>query len=592
MYIAGHAIAKSWRLRVSPPRASQASNQQLLHDAMDGYPHVDVGDALPQGYDTVPPPPSKHRRAGVILHPTSLPGAYGIGEIGAEALRFIDWLVDSGMQLWQLLPLVPPERTYWSPYSGLDGLCGNTLLIPLDGLVQLGLLNASEVEEFVAGLKEAEKNETVSTECRANFGLVASLRDPLLQAAAERLLSGALFSDLRDEMDEWRASHAWVEDSALFAAIAEMPDLIGTPWWDWPEGVRDRNANALNQLRSQHSHRINVFIALQFLFDRFWKVIKDYATEKGVSLVGDMPIYVGGQSADVWAHRHLFELLPDSGRPALVSGVPPDAFSATGQLWGSPLYDWKAHAQEGYAWWVDRFRRSSVLYHETRVDHFRAFAGYWAVEADRDTAMVGVWKKGPGVALFRALEEEFGQGWCQNILAEDLGVITPDVVALRRAIEAPGMIVLQFAWGGGPTNTHLPHNMYEQCFVYPGTHDNQTAVGWWQTSATPEEKKLVMRYFGVTDHSEMSNATLSFDIAWAFIRAALNSVARTAVMTVQDILRLDDSARMNTPGTTQGNWNWRLNGWDDLDSVSDDLRIAVWESDRLSSNTIDTTAVS
>jgi 4-alpha-glucanotransferase len=330
---------------------------------------------------------------------------------------------------------------------------------------------------------------------------------------------------------------------------------------------------------------VDAFIALQFLFARFWGEVKGYANARGVRLVGDMPIYVGGQSADVWAHRRLFELTAD-GSPAAVSGVPPDAFSATGQLWGSPLYDWPAHRLEGYRWWVRRFARSLALDDETRVDHFRAFAGYWAVEAWRETAMVGTWRKGPGVELFEALEAGLG---AVPILAEDLGVITPDVVALRDAIAAPGMLVLQFAWGGGPANTHLLHNARDNCFVYPGTHDNQTTVGWWRAGATPQEKALARSYLGMPPPPPgAGDDDDGDDVAGAFTRGAFASVARTAVVSMQDVLRLGDEARMNVPGRAEGNWSWRLSGedagavWAGLGGAAAELRALAAITDRLS----------
>ncbi|PSC73026.1 4-alpha-glucanotransferase chloroplastic amyloplastic [Micractinium conductrix] len=524
----------------------------------DPFPGMQPGDDLPEDYGHVGPSPPKHRRAGVVLHPTSLPGKYGMGEIGAEAFAFVDWLAATGMQLWQLLPLVPPETTYWSPYSGLDALCGNTLLLPIDELLAMGLLAAGEVPE------------EQPVELNADFPAVAEWKLPLLDKAAARLLSDAQFADLRKEMDAFRSENAWVEQSALFSVLTEQPDLVGEAWWDWPAAVRDRDPDTLAKVRTEHAGRINTFIALQFLFDRFWKQLKTYANSKGVGLVGDMPIYVGGQSADVWANRDLFELQPD-GTPALVSGVPPDAFSATGQLWGSPLYDWQAHAKEGFAWWRQRMARHMQLYDETRIDHFRAFAGYWAVAADAETAMVGTWKKGPGVELFQALEDDLGS---VPILAEDLGVITSDVIALRKAIDAPGMVVLQFAWGGGSTNTHLPHNIYENCFVYPGTHDNQTAAGWWKKGARVEERALIRRYTGMTDD----------DVAYCFIREAFKSCAQTAVVTMQDIMRLDDTARMNVPGRAAGNWAWRVGEsdvWEQLREEQAQLRQWVDEYDRL-----------
>ncbi|KAG7674625.1 putative 4-alpha-glucanotransferase DPE1, chloroplastic/amyloplastic [Nannochloris sp. 'desiccata'] len=544
---------------------AMASSSSSITPYPDPYPGVKPGQDLPPGYDHVGPSPPKHRRAGIVLHPTSLPGPYGSGEIGTEALRFVDWLVDSGIQIWQMLPLVPPETTYWSPYSGLDALCGNTLLIPLEGLVELGLLEASSLPPHQPSTQNAD------------FPAVAEVKLPLLETAAARLLDGAEFSGLRNDLNTWRRTNAtWVEESALFSAITEIPELDEVAWWDWPEKIRDRDASTLAELKIEHARRIDVFIALQFLFDRFWRAVRDYANARGVVLIGDMPIYVGGQSADVWANRKLFELTKD-GSPALVSGVPPDAFSSTGQLWGSPLYDWQAHAAEKYSWWIRRFKRSLELYDETRVDHFRAFAGYWAVEAWRDTAMIGTWKRGPGADLFVALEKAFRSN---PILAEDLGVITSDVIALRDAINAPGMLVLQFAWGGGATNTHLLHNARENSFVYPGTHDNQTTTGWWQHGATPEEKILIKKYLGMAESDE--------DISGAFMRAAFGSVAKTAVVTMQDVLRMDDTCRMNTPGKAEGNWSWRLEGnsanevWDILRENADELREMVKITDRLS----------
>eukprot|EP00887_Chlorella_sp_A99_P003420 scaffold7.g3420.t1 len=594
------------QLAATPPPArsgaSAAPRRGRLHRRAAGvqpypdpFPGVQPGDDLPPDYGEPKPNPPKHRRAGVVLHPTSLPGKYGIGEIGAEAKRFVDWLAGAGMQLWQVLPLVPPETSYWSPYSGLDGLCGNALLIPLDELAELGLLSPSELPPPAPPAPHAD------------FPAVHAAKAPLLAAAAARLLGDPAHAGLRAELEAFRGANPWVEQSALFSVLAGLPELAGRAWWDWAPAFRDRDPDTLARARAEHAEEISTFIALQFLFDRFWKDVKSYANARGIRLVGDMPIYVGGHSADVWASRRLFELTAE-GRPALVSGVPPDAFSETGQLWGSPLYDWNAQAADGYRrvrgggglragrrrelgvgregqgglswgvaapmelWWIQRFERSMQLYDETRVDHFRAFAGYWAVEAWRETAMIGTWKRGPGAELFEKLEEALGE---IPILAEDLGVITPDVHALRLAIGAPGMIVLQarrsrrFAWGGGPTNTHLPHNIYENCFVYPGTHDNQTTVGWWQNGAQPYERTLIREYTGMTGD----------DLAWTFIHEAFKSVARTA-----DIMRLDDRARMNTPGRAAGNWTWRVGDsgvWEQLRPEQAALRHMIEQCDRL-----------
>lgn len=351
--------------------------------------------------------------------------------------------------------------------------------------------------------------------------------------------------------------------------ICETPECYGKVWWDWDMPVRQRDPATLARLRTEHKDKIDQFIALQFLFDRQWVKLKHYANELGISVMGDMPIYVGGQSADVWANQGLFELGPDS-KPLLVSGVPPDAFSETGQLWGSPLYDWAAHEQEGYKWWARRMQRAQQMYDEVRIDHFRGFAGYWAVEATQETAMVGTWKKGPGRRLFEAVERQIGP---VGILAEDLGVITQDVKALREDIAAPGMVVLQFAWGGGPTNTHLPHNHYENCFCYVGTHDNDTTVGWWEKILEPE-RKVLRTYLNI----EIK------DIAWDLMRAAMNSIAKTAIVSMPDIMRLDSDARFNTPGTIVNNWNWRIGEgevWEALTEEKHEMRAMIEEYDRV-----------
>ena len=534
------------------------------------YSEFEPGEALPETYEHIDPAKSKKRRAGVVLHPTSLPGPYGTGEIGNEALKFIDWLVDAGVQVWQVLPLVPPDPKYWSPYSGEDALCGNTMLIPLDGLVHMGLLDADEVD------KAAKEAALLSSKhMDADFDLAQKVKGPLLEKAALTLLDHPDMESLRSSCDTFRSKNAWVEESALFHALCNDPELAEfEAWWDWPDTIRDRHKGTMKQMREKWSDEIEVFVVLQFLFDTFWSGIKDYASARGVTIVGDMPIYVGGHSADVWANRKLFQLDSQTGKPALVSGVPPDAFSATGQLWGSPLYDWKANEAEGFSWWIQRMKRAMELYDETRIDHFRAFAGYWAVEAWRDTAMIGQWQKGPGLALFNALRRELGD---VPILAEDLGVITADVIQLRDLVDAPGMLVLQFAWGGGPRNTHLPHNARPNSFIYTGTHDNPTTVEWWETQATEEEKQIIHDYCGIDVEKG--------DIVAAFAKLAFASVSTTAILTMQDVLRLGGEARMNTPGRAEGNWTWRLaDAWmsDTMVDAASELREWITVTDRLS----------
>ncbi|OIW20015.1 hypothetical protein TanjilG_31933 [Lupinus angustifolius] len=507
-----------------------------------------VGQDLPPNYaDWLPKPDPQHRRrAGILLHPTSFRGPYGIGDFGDEAFRFIDWLHYSGCSLWQVLPLVPPDGA-GSPYSSQDANCGNTLLISLEHLVEDGLLEKHELPEPI----DAEQ---------VNFSVVADLKDPLITKAAKRLISSE--GELKKQLETFRRDptiSSWLEDAAYFAAIDDS--LNANIWYNWPEPLRNRHLVALEDICQQKRDFIDVFIAQQFLFQRQWQKVRSYAQSRGVSIMGDMPIYVGYHSADVWANKNQF-LLNRKGFPLLVSGVPPDAFSDTGQLWGSPLYDWNAMEKEGYSWWIRRLRRAQDLYDEFRIDHFRGFAGFWAVPSEAKVAMVGKWKVGPGLSFFDAIFRAIGR---INIIAEDLGVITKDVVQLRKSIGAPGMAVLQFGFGGDADNPHLPHNQECNQVVYTGTHDNDTIKGWWE-ALKPEEKSNVLSYLSLTEED---------DISWALIKTALASVAQTAIIPMQDVLGLGSSARMNTPATQFGNWGWRIANsasFDSLEKEADRLK--------------------
>lgn len=504
-----------------------------------------VGEDLPEGYEQMMPTveASQRRRAGVLLHPTSLRGPHGIGDLGDQALAFLDWLHGAGCTLWQVLPLVPPGRKSGedgSPYSGQDANCGNTLLISLEELVKDGLLMEHELPDPL----DMEYVE---------FDTVANLKEPLIAKAAERLLQSP--GELRRQYDEFKKNpdvSGWLEDAALFAAIDNSINAVS--WSEWPEPLKDRHPGALEDIYENQKDFIEIFMAQQFLFEKQWKRVRSHAQKLGISIMGDMPIYVGYHSADVWANRKSF-LLDKNGFPTFVSGVPPDAFSETGQLWNSPLYDWKSMEADGFAWWVKRIKRALDLYDEFRIDHFRGLAGFWAVPSGSEVAMFGSWRAGPRNAFFDALFKAVGR---INIIAEDLGLITEDVVELRKSIGAPGMAVLQFAFGGGPGNPHLPHNHELNQVVYTGTHDNDTAVGWWQ-SLPEEEKHTVFKYL-----PQVSNS----DVSWALIATALSSVARTSMVTMQDILGLDSSARMNTPATQKGNWRWRIPSCVSFDSLS------------------------
>lgn len=514
------------------------------------YAKFKVGDDLPEDYaDDDPNLTKEERRCGILLHPSSLPGPNGIGELGEEAFVFLDWLQSTGCTVWQVLPLVPPGRKSGedgSPYAGADANCGNTLLISLQELVKDGLLCESDLPA------------PVSLD-RVDFTTVAMVKDPLIAKAAKKLVN----SSLRKELDEFRKDpriSSWLEEAALFAAIDSTIDVQS--WWEWPEDLRDRNPAALEAARTEHQSFITQFVAEQFLFQRQWQAVHKHANSRGIRVVGDMPIYVGGHSADVWANRRMFELDPKTGAPAMLSGVPPDAFSKTGQLWGSPLYNWKEMAKDRYSWWANRMRRAFELYDEFRIDHFRGLAGYWAVEASSNTAMSGKWLVGPGEDFFAAIRDAVGK---VDIIAEDLGVLTTDVLALRKKIKAPGMAVIQFAFAGGVINPHLPHNHEVDQVVYTGTHDNDTVVGWW-TKATKAEKDLVRRYLRFKGDK---------DVHWEIIRSAISSVAQTAIIPMQDVLGLGDEARMNTPATSAGNWGWRIGEpgiFSELETEKEELR--------------------
>lgn len=499
-----------------------------------------VGSPVDADYGARFPPKRDDRRAGVIMHPTSLPGAYGVGDAGPEARAFVDWLQKARMRIWQVLPLVPPGRPipgvredYWSPYSGRDAHCGNTLMISLDDLVRDGLLRAEELPKAYGKTK-------------VEFGAVAATNEPLIAKAAERLLAMPRGEGLRGEYDAFCAREdvrAWLDPAAVFDAIDTTPALIGKYWWDWPVEYRDRDPSALAAIERDRADSIELFKAVQFLFHLQWMRLKKYANERGVSLIGDMPIYVGGHSADVWANQNLF-LLGEDKKPSALAGVPPDAFSEDGQLWGNPLFAWQEHSRTDYAWWAQRLKRTLELHDEVRIDHFRAFAAYWEVEAGAPTAKSGRWITGPGIEMFERLKPALGDA---KIVAEDLGVITADVVALREACGFPGMVVLQFAWGGDGRNPHLPHNHYENSFCYPGTHDNETSQGWYM-SQDEDTKRRLDAYAGVGYG----------DGAWGMIKAGMSSVSKACVFTMQDVLALGNEARMNTPGVADGNWAWRI----------------------------------
>ncbi|ABB32616.1 4-alpha-glucanotransferase [Geobacter metallireducens RCH3] len=466
------------------------------------------------------------RKSGILLHPTSLPGPGGIGSLGKECRHFIDFLEAAGQSLWQILPLGPAAYGN-SPYSCYSAFAGNPLLIDLAALVDEGDLDESApVPVFPAEY--------------VDFALAENYRIPLLKAAAAHFYA---FGDRERKEEYWHFCDTtpWLHDYALFMALKEH--FGGKSWTSWPKEIARREPAALEK----YSVRLGVAIGeqkyAQWQFYRQWRHIREYANGKGIGIVGDIPIFVAFDSADVWSAPHLFKL-DEKGKPTVVAGVPPDYFSETGQRWGNPLYNWDAMAAEGYRWWIERFRSCFALCDMVRIDHFRGFEACWEVPAKEKTAVNGQWVKGPGAPLFDAVIGALGQ---LPIIAEDLGVITPEVEELRDRYRFPGMKILQFAFDSGPGNPYLPHNYIPGCVTYTGTHDNDTTVGWFKT-LSPHNRKGVLAYTG----------TSGKEIHWELVRLGLASVADLAIFPLQDILGLDGSARMNLPGTPRGNWSWRF----------------------------------
>ena len=469
------------------------------------------------------------RACGVLLHPTSLPGPHGCGDLGEGARHFVDWLVAAGQRLWQVLPLGGIGAGH-SPYMSPSAFAGNLLLVDLMDLHRRGWLTADEVE-----------SATPFPERRVDYGAVVPWRMQRLALAAARFAQHA-DAEARAEYGRFCDAQAWwLEDYALFMALqAAQP---GRGWAEWPDGLAEREPSAVARARARLAAELDLWRFGQWCFFRQWGELRTYARSRGVRLFGDAPIFVSPDSADVWSHPALFEL-DAAGRPTAVAGVPPDYFSATGQRWGNPLYRWEAHAATGFDWWRKRVRHALESFDLLRIDHFRGFAAYWRIPAHEPTAVRGEWMPGPGEALFDALARSLGP---LPIVAEDLGTITPDVERLRRRFGFPGMRVLQFAWGGDIDNPYLPHNHATDAVVYTGTHDNDTTVGWW-AGADAETRRHLCDYL----------ATDGREIHWDLIRAACASVADTAIVPMQDVLGLDGRHRMNTPGQAAGCWEWRF----------------------------------
>ncbi|HEV2275963.1 MAG TPA: 4-alpha-glucanotransferase [Acidobacteriaceae bacterium] len=491
------------------------------------------------------------RSSGLLLHISSLPSYGGIGDLGPAAYRFADFLAAARQRLWQVLPLSPTGYGN-SPYASLSAFAGNPLLISLEKLVDAGWIDAGRL----AGLPGEEAN--------VDFETVGRLKRPILADAARNFLE-------RHDPLEWSHFEAfcdrnssWLNDYAAYSVLRQRFDLAS--WHEWPAAFAHREEDALRRFEQEYSHALEVEKAIQFAFDEQWCSLRQYCQELDIRFIGDVAIFVNYDSADVWRHPDLFELREDL-TPNRIAGVPPDYFSATGQRWGNPLYRWDVLESRGFDWWVDRIRRSRSLYGIMRLDHFRGFEAFWAIPAEDETAVNGQWIKAPGAKLFATLREALGE---LPFIAEDLGLITPEVDALREEFGLPGMRVLQFGFSGRGAHNYLPHRYEKNTVVYTGTHDNDTTLGWWQHGITEEERKAVHAYLNPHGH----------DLVWSMIRAAETSVAGVCLLPMQDALGLGSEARMNTPSKPEDNWAWRMAPHSLTDDLAQRLRDLTEVADR------------
>jgi 4-alpha-glucanotransferase len=474
------------------------------------------------------------RSSGILLHPTSLPGPYGSGDLGKEAYAFVDWLSSSGQTLWQMLPLGPAGMAN-SPYMSLSAFAGSPLLIDLDELVELGWLAQEDLRTF-----------STDSKFRVQFQETTAFRMQLLWKAAQSFFQSGKEKEYQLYKLYCDTEKKWLNDYSLFQALNDQ--YHGQEWITWDHDLVHRKPSALKKAADDQMEQVNFHKFMQWCFARQWKKLKKYANDRSVRLVGDIPIFVAHHSADVWSNQAAFTLDKD-GRPLVVAGVPPDYFSEDGQRWGNPLYRWDVMKQQKYQWWIERFKKTFELFDILRIDHFRGFEAYWRIPAKEKTARIGKWIKGPGEDLFNAIIKKLGT---LPIIAEDLGVMTPGVNALREKFEFPGMKVLQFAFSAGPEDPFLPHNYHSNCIVYTGTHDNDTTKGWYE-KATEHERDFVRRYCKTDGH----------EIHWDMMKLALQSTATIAILPLQDVLGLGSDGRMNYPGTVDGNWEWRFT-WDQV----------------------------
>jgi 4-alpha-glucanotransferase len=472
------------------------------------------------------------RASGILIHPTSFPSRFGIGDLGFEAYRFIDFLEASDQKIWQILPLGPVGYGN-SPYMCYSAMAGNPLLLDLDSLCRQNLITLEEIAYPPSFPPD-----------RVDYDLVQSYKLPLLRKAYERFQVAATPAQRQAFVSFSQQTASWLDDYALYVAFKHHFGDLG--WFEWPKAIAKRDPAELAKWRSKLGDEIEFCRYLQYEFHSQWSALKQYANDRGIEIFGDIPIYVAQDSADVWAHPEIFCLDPETGLPTEMSGVPPDYFSETGQLWGNPVYNWEALRQSGFKWWIQRFNAILAYVDLIRIDHFRGFESYWSVPGGEETAMNGVWVEAPGREFFLKLREELGD---LPIIAEDLGIITPEVEALRDEFGFPGMKILHFAFDSGPGNPYLPYNYRTpNCVVYTGTHDNNTTMGWYEERSA-EANQWIWNYLGCSRGEGVN---------WDLIRLALASVADRAIFPMQDLLGLGADSRMNAPGKATGNWDWQM----------------------------------
>ncbi len=489
----------------------------------------------------------KRRRSGILLHVTSLPSPYGIGDFGPGAYAFVDFLSESGQSLWQILPLNPSHTgTINSPYDGFSAFAGNPLLISPEALVKDGYLDRSDI-----------RDHPPFSDRSVHYRAVSEYKQSVLEKAFEKNRDNL---ECNDDFLRFRKEHAhWLEDFTLYVALKRH--FKGKKWSAWPGKEKRRGPELENHWRNTLGSLILRETFLQFLFYRQWASLKRYCNDRNIQIIGDIPIYVNFDSCDVWSRQDIFKL-DRRGQPLAVAGVPPDYFSATGQLWGNPVYDWNRLKEKGYEWWIARLDHNFRLFDITRIDHFRGFVGYWEVSYEEKTALKGKWVEAPARDFFTMLQRHFTS---LPIIAEDLGVITPDVREVMNEFGFPGMKLLLFAFEeDNPSHPYLPHNYTENCIVYTGTHDNNTSVGWFRNDAGEEARKRIASYTG----KRVTSANIHSEL----MRLAMSSVAHTAIFPMQDILGLGAGARMNNPSTKRGNWKWRLESRLVTSSLAGDMR--------------------